>query len=132
MAFEEALAYLQSLQKFGIKLGNERTEAILARLGNPERGYGIAHVTGTKGKGSVTAMIAAILQAHGFRTGGYYSPYVYDVCERVQVDSVMIPRSDFARLAGEIAPHVEAIAATDLGQATEFEMKTALGFRYFA
>src|SRR5947209_603260 len=98
MDFDQALAYMQGLRRFGIKLGNERFEALLERLGNPHHRYGIAHVAGTKGKGSTTAMIASILRAHRFRTGGYFSPYVYDVRERVQVDGEMISRKDLARL----------------------------------
>jgi dihydrofolate synthase / folylpolyglutamate synthase len=132
MDFPEALTYMQGLRRFGIKLGNERFEALLRRLGNPHQGYGIAHVAGTKGKGSTTAMIAAILRAHGFRVGGYYSPYVYDVRERVQVDGEMIPPDEFASLVTEIAPHVEALKQTPYGDTTEFELKTAVGFRYFA
>ncbi len=132
MNYDQALAYMQGLRTFGIKLGNERFEALMARLGDPHRRYGVAHVAGTKGKGSTTAMIAAILHAHGFRVGGYYSPYVYDVRERVQVDGEMISRDDFARLITQIVPHVDALNATPLGQTTEFELKTALGFTYFA
>jgi dihydrofolate synthase/folylpolyglutamate synthase len=132
MTFEEALAYMQDLRRFGIKLGNERFEALLARLGDPHRRYGIAHVAGTKGKGSTTVMIAGALRVLGFHVGGYYSPYVYDVRERVQVDGEMIPPEDFARQVTEIAPHVEALEKTPLGQTTEFELKTAVGFRYFA
>jgi len=131
MDFEQALAYMQGLRRFGVKLGNERFEALLERLGDPHHGYGIAHVAGTKGKGSTTAMIAAALHAHGFRVGGYFSPYVYDVRERVQVDGEMIPPEAFARLVTEIAPHIEALKQTPLGQTTEFELKTAVGFRYF-
>jgi dihydrofolate synthase/folylpolyglutamate synthase len=104
----------------------------LDRLEQPHRRYGIAHIAGTKGKGSTTAMIAAILTAHGFRTGGYYSPYVYDVRERVQVDGEMIPQEDFARLVTQIAPHIAALEETLLGSITEFELKTAVGFCHFA
>lgn len=132
MNFEEALAYMQGRHRFGIKLGNERFEALLDRLGQPHRRYGIAHIAGTKGKGSTTAMTAAILTAHGFRTGGYYSPYVYDVRERVQVDAEMIPPEDFARLVTQIAPHIAALEETPLGSVTEFELKTAVGFCHFA
>jgi len=132
MTFEEALTYMQGLQRFGIKLGNERFEALMNRMGNPQREFGVAHVAGTKGKGSTTAMIAAILQAHGFRVGSYFSPYVYDVRERVQVNAEMIAQDDFAGLVAEVIPHVEAINEQGLGETTEFELKTAVAFNHFA
>jgi dihydrofolate synthase/folylpolyglutamate synthase len=132
MNYEEALKYMQGRYQFGIKLGNDRFEVLLDRLGNPHRGYGIAHIAGTKGKGSTTAMLAAILKAHDFKTGGYFSPYVYDVRERVQINGEMISREDFARLVTIIRPHIEALEETPFGPTTEFELKTALGFLHFA
>src|SRR5579871_5387005 len=132
MNFDESLHYMEGLLRFGWKLGNERFEALCARLGNPQDRYSVLHVAGTKGKGSTTALAAGILRASGYRVGGYFSPYVYDPCERVQVDGELIPRADFARLVTEIRPHIEALAQTELGQTTEFELKTALGFLYFA
>ncbi len=131
MTYEEAVAYIQGLQRFGIKLGNERFEALLDAVGNPHLRLRVAHVAGTKGKGSTTCMIAAILTAHGFRTGGYYSPYVYDLRERVQIDGEMIPRDDFARHVAHLSPHADAIAEGALGATTEFELKTAVGFLHF-
>lgn len=132
MDYEEALAYMQSLHRYGVKLGNERFRELMRRLGDPQRHFPVAHVAGTKGKGSTTVMIAAILQHHGFRVGGYFSPYVYDVRERIQVDGAMVSRPQFASLVTRIAPVVETIAATPYGQTTEFELKTAAGLLHFA
>src|SRR5579862_9444783 len=132
MDFEEALRYMEGLLRFGWKLGNDRFKALCARLGNPQDRYSVVHIAGTKGKGSTTALTAAILRAAGYAVGAYFSPYVYDVCERVQVNGALIPRADFARLVTQIRPHIEALAKTDLGQTTEFELKTLLGFLYFA
>ncbi len=132
MNFEESLRYMEGLLRFGWKLGNERFTALCARLGNPQDRYGVLHVTGTKGKGSTTALAAGILREAGYAVGAYFSPYVYDPCERVQVNGQMIPRADFARLVTRIRPHIEALAETELGQTTEFELKTALGFCWFA
>ncbi|MCS6777100.1 MAG: folylpolyglutamate synthase/dihydrofolate synthase family protein [Chloroherpetonaceae bacterium] len=132
MNFEEALQYMSGLLRLGWKLGNDRFEALCARMGRPQDRYRILHVAGTKGKGSTTALAAAILHACGYRVGGYFSPYVYDVCERVQVNGEPIPREAFARLVTEARPHIEALAQTELGQTTEFELKTLIGFLYFA
>src|SRR5438105_4864127 len=121
MDFEQALRYMEGLLRFGWKLGNARFEALCERLGNPQDRYAIVHVAGTKGKGSTTALSAAILRAAGYNVGSYFSPYVYDVRERVQVNGEMISHEDFARLVTQIAPQAEALAQTDLGSTTEFE-----------
>lgn len=132
MKYADAVRYMSGLRRFGVKLGNDRIAELLRRLGDPHRKYRVAHVTGTKGKGSTTAMIAAILRAHGFRVGGYFSPYVYDLCERIQLNGQLIGRRQFASLVARIAPEVEAISVGPLGPVTEFEVKTAAGFLYFA
>ncbi len=132
MDFEESVRYMDGLIRFGWKLGNERFEVLCARLGDPQKRYPVIHIAGTKGKGSTTALAAAILQQSGYTVGSYFSPYVYDVRERVQVNGEMIPREDFARLMTQVRPHVEALAETDFGQTTEFEIKTIVAFLYFA
>ncbi len=132
MNYEEAVNYLQSLHRFGIKLGNDRISELMCMLGSPQDRYRIAHVAGTKGKGSTTVMIASILRSSGFHVGGYYSPYVYDLCERVQVDGQNIPREDFTRLVNLIKPLIDDLRETSHGSCTEFELKTAIGLKYFA
>jgi dihydrofolate synthase/folylpolyglutamate synthase len=137
MDFQQAVEYLTGLQAFGWRLDLSRMEALCARLGHPERAFKVVHVAGTNGKGSTTAMIAAILAAAGYRTGSYFSPYVFNVRERVMLaqphkSPAMIPEADFARLMTELRPHVEAVAADEtIGHPTEFEVKTALAFLYF-
>ena len=132
MNFEEALAYMEGRIRLGWKLGLERFEALCERLGNPQFRYGVVHVAGTKGKGSTTAFAAALLKHAGCNAGGYFSPYVYDVRERVQWNGEPISKAEFARIVTEIRPHIEALEQTELGATTEFELKTAVAFRYFA
>jgi dihydrofolate synthase/folylpolyglutamate synthase len=132
MDFDESVRYMSGLLRFGWKLGNERFEALCDRLGNPHLQLPAIHVAGTKGKGSTTALAAAILKESGFHVGAYFSPYVFDIRERAQIDGRMISREEFARIASLIRPHMEALAQTEHGETTEFEMKTALAFRYFA
>jgi len=132
MEFNEALAYMQGRLRLGVKLGNDRFQALLKRLGCPQEKLRVIHIGGTKGKGSTTAMAASILQATGYKVGAYLSPYVYDVRERVQINGEMISREDFARWVTTIRPHIEALEQTDLGPTTEFELKTAVGLCYFA
>lgn len=132
MDFDEAVAYVRGRLRLGVKLGNDRFLALLERLGNPQNSLRVVHIAGTKGKGSTAVMAASILRVAGYRTGTYLSPYVYDVRERIQIDGEMIPRDDFARWVETIKPHVEALESTDFGATTEFELKTAIGFCYFA
>ena len=76
MNYTESLAYLDSLGKFGIKLGMERIEGLLRELGNPEQKIKTVHVTGTNGKGSVTSMITNILLAANLKVGKFTSPHL--------------------------------------------------------
>ncbi|MEI6340060.1 MAG: bifunctional folylpolyglutamate synthase/dihydrofolate synthase, partial [Verrucomicrobiota bacterium] len=85
MIFEESLAWLYSTQQFGIRLGLENTRRLLAALGDPQEKLRFLHVAGTNGKGSVCAMLDAILRAAGHRTGLYTSPHLVDFRERIRV-----------------------------------------------
>ncbi len=132
MKYEDALAYMDRLTLLGWQPGLERFTEFCKRLGDPQERFKSVHVAGTNGKGSTTAMIASILHAAGYKTGMYVSPYVYDIRERVQIDGRMISEEDFARLVESMIPCAEELAGTEFGHPTEFEVKTALGFLYFA
>lgn len=123
---------MSGLMTLGIKLGNDRFAQLLERLGNPHRDFNVAHVAGTNGKGSTTAMIASIMRAAGYRVGAYYSPYVFDLRERILIDGLPVPQQAFAEAITFIRPHVEALAETEFGWTTEFELKTAAAFHLFA
>lgn len=116
-----------------MKPGLERTRELLRRLGDPHRaGFRVVHVTGTNGKGSTCAMVAAGLQAAGYRTGLYISPFLERWNERVQVGGQPIADEDVARLVAEVRPQVEAMVAEGHEQPTEFEVTTALAFLHYA
>jgi dihydrofolate synthase/folylpolyglutamate synthase len=132
MTYTEAVQYLETASSFGIQLGLGRIEALLARLGNPERQYKTIHVTGTNGKGSVTAMIAAGLTAGGIKTGRYTSPHLEEYTERIAIDGRDISQADFAAATAVVAEAVEAVVAEGTERPTEFEMLTAAAFWYFA
>lgn len=129
--YAEAVAYISSLEKRGWRLGLDRMRELLRRLDNPHDGQKFLHVAGTNGKGSVTAYIQAILCEMGLRAGGYFSPYVYDFRERIQICGEMIPEQDVARLTGVLAPVSDALECTEYGGPTEFEFKTAMGFLFW-
>jgi dihydrofolate synthase/folylpolyglutamate synthase len=120
------LAYLYSLQKFGIKLGLRNIKRILRTLDHPEREFSSIHIAGTNGKGSTSAMLASVLCAAGYRVGLYTSPHLVRFNERIRINGVMISDADLAEYTGLVRPSV------DSSRATFFEATTAIAFRYFA
>lgn len=133
MLYEQALSYLHSLQRFGMKPGLERTRELLRRLGRPDwRAGRIIHITGTSGKGSVAAMVEAGLRAAGHHVGMYTSPSLERFTDRIQVNREEIAPAELAALVAEVKPQVEAMVAEGLEQPTEFEVTTAVAFLYFA
>jgi len=128
MTYTQALEYIHSLHRFGVKPGLERVSALCAALGNPQEQLQYIHVAGTNGKGSTCAMLAEIAMAAGLKTGLYISPYVYDFRERIQVNGEMIPEDDLSRLTQKVKTIAEGLH----GPVTEFEFVTALGFAWFA
>lgn len=133
MKYDEALAYLEGLERFGIKPGLERTRQVLTRLGHPERHCGrVIHITGTSGKGSVAAMVEAGLRAAGHRTGLYTSPALERFTERMQVNREEIGEAEAAALISEVARAVDAHVAVGGEPLSEFEFITAAAFLWFA
>lgn len=117
-------------------MGLDRMEEFLDRAGLRDAVEGpraprYLHVTGTNGKGSVTAFMEAILTAHGVRAGGYYSPFVFDPCERITVGCEKISPADFAARIEALQPAGESLCETAYGGVTEFEVKTAAGFLHW-
>ena len=132
MNYQESLAYLESLNIFGIKLGLERIQKLLARLELPQERYRTIHVTGTNGKGSVSAMLAGILRHSGIHTGFYSSPHLVSYTERIRVDGQAISEQEFADCLSSIKVYIDQMVADGEECPTQFEVLTALAFFYFA
>lgn len=110
----------------------ERMHALMAELGDPQRGIGcLVHVAGSKGKGSTCEMVAACLKACGYTTGLYTSPHLVSLRERIKIDDAMIGEVAFARLASRVAAAAQAVAKKH-GEATFFELTTAIALCHFA
>ncbi len=131
LGYAEALGALESRGRFGIHLGLSRTRALLAALGHPEHSFRGALIAGTNGKGSVLAMVGAALQAAGYRTGETPKPHLVTYRERLQIDGIPVDPETFARLAGEVLALADRVARRH-GEPTEFELLTAITFRWFA
>jgi dihydrofolate synthase / folylpolyglutamate synthase len=124
--YRDALDYLFARTTGGFKFGLERTRALLAHLGNPERRYPSLHIAGTNGKGSSVATMTALLAAKGLRVATYTSPHLVDFRERMVVAGVPIPAEDVVEFISRHTPFVEEIGASF------FEATTAMAFDYFA
>ncbi len=132
MTYEQTLAYLENLSKFGINLGMARIERLLELMQQPQRRFKTIHVTGTNGKGSTTAMLSAILTASGIKTGMYTSPHLVDYPERMMINGQEISKEEFAQAIHYTSQFVEQMLAAGFEQPTEFEVITAAAFYYFA
>lgn len=128
--YAEALDSVFSLAKFGSKLGLERIRRIMASLGNPERQLRFVHVAGTKGKGSVCAFTARILEEAGYTVGLYISPSLVDVGERISINGAMLSPEDFLDAFDTVWSAIGTVSEDD--PVTVFEVFTAMAIVHFA
>ena len=132
MNYKEAIEYLYNARPpfhlvgaAAYKPGLENTLRLMGHVGNPHEKLRAIHVAGTNGKGSTSHLIAAVLQAAGYKVGLYTSPHLVSLTERIRVNGVPIPES-------EVAQFVEKNRAfLDEAQPSFFETMTAMAFAYF-
>jgi len=126
MDYQQAWKFLDNLQFFKIKLGLDSMRTFLGRLGRPDERLRFVHLAGTNGKGSVGAMLHAILNRAGYKTAFYTSPHLSSVRERFRIGDQYISEDDFALHASAI---VEVLGEERI---TYFEFTTALALLWFA
>ncbi len=138
MTYDEALRYLLSFAdfertgRFSERADVEPVRRLLRELGDPQRGRMSVHVAGSKGKGSVAAMIATILTASGLRTGLTTSPHLHRFTERVTVDGAPIDAEAFAAAVAQLRPAVESVrGAMPERELVTFDLITAAAFITF-
>ncbi|NBO91786.1 MAG: bifunctional folylpolyglutamate synthase/dihydrofolate synthase [Planctomycetia bacterium] len=139
MTYDEALAYWYSHINYEQRspswgdLKLDRMRNLLNRLDDPHRYQRIVHVTGSKGKGSVSAMIATILRRAGYRTGLFTSPHLSKLEERFQVDGVAITRDELTQVILDVKTAIESHSPFGVGGArpTFFEICTAVGLLHY-
>lgn len=130
----EAERWLLSLELFGMRFGLDRMRGLMAALGSPNEAFRAIHVVGSNGKSSTARMTAALLAAHGVRSGAYLSPHLVSFAERIRVGGEDIAQDRFA------AAVARARAATELVDAsldaddgvTQFEALTAAAYAVLA
>ena len=113
-----------------MNLGLQRISALLNELGNPQEKLEFVHVAGTNGKGTTSTMLSGILCAAGKKTGLFTSPYVFDFCERIQINNKNIPHDDLSLVVEKVKNACDRLSAKGT-EPTEFEAITAAAMLYF-
>ncbi|GBD11169.1 Folylpolyglutamate synthase [bacterium HR23] len=138
MEYREAVHYLLGLadwermmapsgQRPRYDLG--RMEVLVERLGSPHRVIPAVHITGSKGKGSTSAMLASILTSAGYKVGLYTSPHLHTFCERIRFGLEPVSPQTFARLVDTVRPIADTLTQEGTwGRVTTFEFLTAMAF----
>lgn len=142
MRYRDAYNYINSFTNFeqvpGLDAdiendGLERVRLLMRLLGRPQRGFNSIVVAGTKGKGSVSAMLDSVLRQAGHNIGLFTSPHLHTYRERIRVNGEMISTADVVRLVGKLKPVVERISFLEEPSLmpTTYELTVALAFLYF-
>ena len=126
--------HLLSLELFGMRFGLERMRRLLTVLGSPQERFRAVHVVGTNGKSSTVRFTAALLEAHGVRTGSYLSPHLTSYAERIRVGDADVSGRDFAAAIQRAAAAAAKVDRTLTGgeRVTQFELLTAAAFSELA
>ncbi len=137
--YKKALSYIESFSNTSVKKGEKgssdifirRTRHILGRLGNPQNGLKIVHVTGTAGKGTASAFIHEMLVRDGKKAGLFTSPYATAAIEEIKVGGLYISPADFADVVDALKPVVEETGRSIFGRPTSSELFFILAVLYF-
>lgn len=131
MNYQEALKFIETSHKFGMRLGLKNTSKLLELLGNPQDKLKFIHVAGTNGKGSVCSFISNTLKEQGYKVGLYTSPYLETFTERIRLNGENIPEEDVARIVTLMKDKIEIMVQEGFAYPTEFEIETAMAFYYY-
>jgi len=129
MTHHETVAYLYGLERFGMVFGLENITRLLQVLGDPHLDLQVIHVGGTNGKGSVSAMMASMLQEEGYRVGLYTSPHLVSFTERIQIDGAEITWEEVVKLTDLLRRRVDEEHIPHCF--TFFDFTTAIAMYYF-
>ena len=133
MTYKETIEFLyrqlpvfHRIGKAAYKAGLDNTLALDSYFGHPHRKFRSVHIAGTNGKGSVSHMIASVLQEAGYRTGLYTSPHLKDYRERIRINGEMIPEEEVVNFVKDNLSVISEL------KPSFFEMSVAMAFDYFA
>jgi dihydrofolate synthase/folylpolyglutamate synthase len=130
--YDEAVARLFARQPNRMVPDLDRIMTLAELLGRPDQAYPSIHITGTNGKTSTAFMISSLLAALGLTAGGYTSPHLQDVRERIRIAGRPIGRDELLEGLDYLAPFLDEVDARHPERVTFFEVLTALAFVHFA
>lgn len=134
-AYENALDYIYSFIDYSLsrnlryspeKFNLDRMSRFLELIGNPQNTLKAIHVAGTKGKGSICAILTSILESQGYKTGFYSSPHMIDFAERIRIGDQFISQNEIVDYVEILRPYIEKI-----DRISTFEITTAIALKYF-
>ena len=128
----DAVAYINTPRWQTVNLGLDRTRLLMKKLGNPQDQLKFVHVAGTNGKGSTCVYTAHILQAAGYTTGMFTSPYIETFEERIQVNGQLISMDELTKVTLDVKEKAEQVERETGEHPTEFELMTAVALCHFA
>ena len=134
LTYPETIEYLYGIRLFGQKLGLETMQYLLRLMGDPQKSLRFIHIAGTNGKGSVAAMLSAVLSTAGYKTGLYTSPHLVSFCERFQINGQPIAEVRRGAAASRRSSRCwrRWPRNPEFRAPTFFEAVTAIALRYFA
>jgi dihydrofolate synthase/folylpolyglutamate synthase len=132
VTYDEAVAYLEMHAGRGIRPGLDQIAGLLELMGDPHRSYPVVHITGSKGKTSVSRMVTMLAAAHGLTVGTFTSPHLEAVEERLAYGNVHASPEEFAQAVADTAAFDRLIDDDPEKRLTYFEFCTAVGFSWFA
>ncbi len=127
MTYQEAMAYLDSVEWKGSRPGLARITELCHMLGDPQRELRFIHIAGTNGKGSVSAMLDSILRRAGYRVGLFTSPFIEHFNDRIRFGGEDIPDDELAWATEQVKTCADAMEDGP----TAFELITAIALVYF-
>lgn len=127
----DAVSKIHEFSRFGSVLGLERMNTLLDKLGNPQDDLDVIHVAGTNGKGSICRYVYEVLQAGGYKTGLYTSPFLEVFNERIEFDGAYISDEELDIFTDKVLAQAKAMVDEGYESPTEFEVVTAIAFLYF-
>jgi dihydrofolate synthase/folylpolyglutamate synthase len=129
----DTISWIHSFKANGRRPDLKRMEALLEKLGNPQKTFPAIHIVGTNGKGSTSSYLQHILTSSGYKAGTFTSPYIHRFNERISIDGKDIPDHDLDQTVQQIKPIIEnQDIIAKFGKVTEFELITLIMFHYFA